>query len=218
MNKFAVPIILYLIGAGLLWHASSLEAYDEVSMAMLKMADGLAEISTERRASVFTAKYQLFDWGVSLTAVSGLMLFLMVLGKGDIKSLPSKKALVGFALLLPVVTVAGFLFDMYQGVQRGYYPHWSDDMKVPFIYVPIGFMVLMIWSLSHSSIAKQVTSLPLLNKTTFTFHPWFLLNAALALVAILASVFAGMYWYAVPAAMWMYYFLSLGAAQITNES
>lgn len=164
---------------------------------------------------MLTRKFQLEDYGITLVAMAVAMFLVTRKGKARLQSPSSRKALVVLAIALPFLTVGSYVFDLLQAAYRGEFPHWADSMGIPLMGVPIQFIVLLVWSLAHLSFLRGAyqPSTPLVHAVSLKSNWWLLLISAVTAILVLASAGAGQYWYAIPGALWLYLYLSLGAVR-----
>jgi len=213
-----IAAILLVIGAALWGYALTLSPYKNEQFFMeryMSMSAGQSDEYWKLRDEMLTPKFQLEDYGITLTAIAVAMFLVIRKGQVRLQSPNSRKALVVLAIALPFLTVGGYVFDLLQAFDRGEFPHWADSMGIPLIGIPIQFIVLLIWSLAHLGFLRGAyqPSTPLVHAVSLKSNWWLLFISAVTAILVLASATAGQYWYAIPGALWLYLYLSLGAVR-----
>lgn len=143
------------------------------------------------------------------------------LSRQDGLTAPTSKAVfVALAFAAPVVTASGFVFDLFLGAERQEFPPWADSLGIPLAGVPIMLLVLTAWSCSHFLFlagVKKKAPVRLSLATLRGGHKWLLFVASATALLILLMAFSGAYWYALPSALWLYYYLSIAALQKSQD-
>ena len=104
--------------------------------------------------------------------------------------------------------------------ERGEFPHWAGSMSIPLIGAPVLFVLLLVWSLAHLGFLRgtNYSATPLALALSLKANWWLLCLSACTVALVLWDVVAGQYWYAIPGVIWLYFYLSIGAARRTaNE-
>jgi len=181
----------------------------------MSMSAGQSEEYWKLRDEMLTPKFQLEDYGVTLAAIAVAMFLVTRKGRVRLQSPNSRKALVALAIVLPFLTVGGYVFDFLQAFDRGEFPHWADSMGIPLMGAPIQFIILLVWSLAHLSFLRGAyqPSIPLVHAVSLKSNWWLLFISAVTAILVLVSAAVGQYWYAIPGALWLYFYLSLGAVR-----
>lgn len=213
-----IAAILLAIGAALWGYALTLSPYKNQQLFMeryMSMSAGQSEEYWKLRDEMLTPKFQLEDYGVTLAAIAVAMFLVTRKGKARLQSPTSRKALVVLAIALPFLTVGGYVFELLQAAYRGEFPHWADSLGIPLMGVPIQFIILLVWSLAHLGFLRGAyqPSTPLVHAVSRKANWWLLFISTVTGLLVLASATTGQYWYAIPGALWLYFYLSLGAVR-----
>ena len=170
------------------------------------------------REEMLTSKYRILDTGILFILISSLSMILLKIGNGRVLS-PSKRSyLIILAVLLPIITVSGFVFDLFQGMLRTEFPHWADSFGIPLMGVPIQLTILLTWSLAHLGLAKESRSLPISTAFTLKLNPWLIFVTTVTIILTILAALEGIYWYAIPGVLWLYYYVSLGVNRLAVKS
>lgn len=216
MSRTILTAILLIIGAALWSYALTLSPYGDETLFMeryMRMSAGQSQEYWKLRDEMLTPKYQLEDYGITLVAAA-LLVFIATRQNNALLHSPNSPAvLVVLALVLPFLTVGGYVFDLFHAFGRGEFPHWADSMGIPLMGTPVLFIVLLVWSLAHLSFLRSgyCPSTPLVLAVSFKSNWWLLFVSAVTTVLVLSCVAFGQYWYAIPGVLWLYLYLSLGA-------
>lgn len=173
----------------------------------------------QARANALTPKYQLQDYGITLLSIAGAIALLS--RKDGIKAPASKAVFFALAFAAPVATASGFVFDLFLGAERREFPPWADSLGIPLAGVPIMLLVLTAWSWSHFLFlagAKKKAPVRLSLATLRGGHKWLLFVAGVTALLVLFTAWAGAYWYALPGALWLYYYLSIAAVRTPSDA
>lgn len=168
----------------------------------------------EAREKALTPKYRLQDYGVTLVFV-GTAVGLLSRKRG----VPAPATKFGFTLVAfaaPMLTVAGFVFDLLLGSVRQEFPPWADSLGIPLAGVPVIAAVLLVWSLAHLTYlsgVKKRSNVRLSLAALRGGNKWLLFVAAITVLFIVWSAAEGAYYIAVPGAVWLYYYVSIIAVR-----
>jgi len=217
--------LLLVIGIGILVYSCTLEPYSNYDLfyeQYMALDHSQSSEFYALRDEMVTPKYLLQDIGISLILFFLIAKSLLKLGKGKIVT-PSKPLLIALAFVLPLLTAAGSVFDLFQGLFRGEFPHWADSIAIPLAGVPIIFTILLVWSMSHllfisvsqTPITKmKIVSLHISLKTIPKLNRWILFISCVTFILTALSAVYGQYWVSVPGTLWLYYYLSLGTIRL----
>lgn len=215
-----ILITTILIGASLILYSLMLKPFTDVAgfnKKYMELKSGQSSEFFSLRESMLTQKYRIQDTGITIISVGLILIFLIKVGNGTIKSPNSKLKYILLSIALPFISVFGYIFDLIQGAQRQEFPHWADSLGIPLMSVRPMFGFLLIWSFTHLFFLKGKNEYE--NKISISkkFNIW--LAIVILITAFLASTaaFYGQYWYAVPSAIWVYYYLSLGVVRNKNN-
>ena len=209
--------VLLLVGVALLGYAFSLAPYKDEALFMkryMALSDGQSNEYWKLRDEMLTPKYQLQDYGGTLVALSIGVLLVCRRGWRRLKSPKSRAKLFGLAVAAPLLTIGAYVFDLLQGFARGEFPHWADSMAIPLMGVPVLLIVLLVWSSAHLAFLPRTYHAELLSRALSRQANWWLLLVS-AVTTLLVALFAatGQYWYGIPGAVWLYFYISLAASR-----
>lgn len=209
--------IFLFIGVAILGYAYSLSPYtDEALFNERYMALSVRQIDEfwKLRDEMLTPKFRLQDYGGTFIAFAIGLFFVPYKGWRQLKSPPSRAMLIGIAFFAPLLTVGGYVFELFQAFDRGEFPHWADSMSIPLMGVPFLFVVLLIWAGVHLAFLRssyQPSSLLLAVSRQSNW--WLLAIAAMTVLLVALCASFGQYWYAIPGCVWLYFYISLAAAR-----
>jgi hypothetical protein len=202
-----------LIGIIILIYSFTLDPYSDTKIfyaKYLEMNHGQSDDFYRLREDMITPKYRLQDIGITLIIISIVTLLLMKKYNSNILTPSNKSTLTIIAFILPIITITGYIFDLFQGMNRDEFPRWADSIGIPMIGLPFQFILLMFWSLLFLVFINEVKSFPISLSIIFKINFSILFISAITVVLILVTLFYGQYWYCIPALLWLYYYLSIG--------
>jgi hypothetical protein len=222
-HKLNLLWLLTLSGLLLVCYSFSLDAYtdnDRFYERYMQLSSGQSDAFFKLRDEMLTPKYRIFDSGITLILASQLALLLLKLGRGDWRAPTKKGYLWMMAILLPVISVVGYVFDLVQGSLRDEFPHWADSLGIPLMGVPVQLGFLLMWAIAHMSLSRGCNQLgtPLARARLRWADTWLILVAGATLLMVISCLFFGQYWYAIPAMLWLYFYLSLMAIRVDGKS
>ncbi len=212
--------MLFILGIALIGYSLSLSPYTDEKLFMERYKGihiGQSEDYFKLWDEMITPKYRLQDYGVTLVAAAMVVLFIAPRGGLRIKSPDSRRGLITLAVVLPFISVGGFVFDLFQAMYRREYPYWGDSIGVPLMGVPGMVVVMLIWSLVHLAFIRgnYPPATPVAGAISPKANRWLLIISAIAALFTIAGAASGLYWYAVPGVLWLYFYLSLGSIRRT---
>ena len=218
LGAMKISAIFLVVGAVLWGYALTLSPYKNEALFMeryMSMSAGQSHEYWKLRDEMLTPKFQLEDYGVTLMAIAIFWFLGARKSKPLFQSPTSRKWLVVLAISLPFLTVGGYVFDLFQAVDRGEFPHWADSMGIPLMGVPIQFILLAGWSMAHLNFLRGIyqPSVPLVQAISPKSNWWLLLVSAITALLTVFCLALGQYWYAVPGVLWLYLYLSLGTVR-----
>lgn len=215
-----ISLTLIIIGIFLVGYSMIMEPFTDVEIFMEKymaMSNGQDDDFYALREEMLTPKYRLQDIGISIILFTVAFLSLLKVGGNAIFSPNKKSTIIILAILLPIISVSGFIFDLFQALYRNEFPHWADSLGIPLMGVPIQFGILMLWSLAHLIFIKKITARPLLKTITFKLNLWIMFISLITALLVLLTAYYGQYWYSFPGLMWLYFYLSIGISRFEHE-
>jgi len=209
--------ILVLLGVCIFGYSLKMKPYPDEELFEQKYR----ELSSGRqskeyfalRDSMLTSKYQIQDIGITIFSLAALLGLIFKLGKNSFKSPKSKLTFVLVAIGLPFFSVFGYVFDLVQGMYRQEFPYWADSLGIPLAGAPVQLFLLLVWSLFHLIFLKgaEVNSYKIALSKSHNY--WLIFLSLLTTLLLAICAFYGQYWYALPCALWLYFYLSLAAVQ-----
>jgi hypothetical protein len=213
-----IPYTLLLVGAALLAYSFSLSPYKDESQFMeryMAMSSGQSAEFWKLRDEMLTPKYRLQDYGGTLIILAVGVLLSTRGSKFLVKSPKSRTTLFILSLAAPLLTASAYIFDLFQGFNRGEFPHWADSMSIPLMSTPIIFIGLIFWSIVHLKLlpATYQSDASFALALSWKSNAWLLFVSMVVAVLLMLCVVYGQYWYAVPCSAWLYLNLSITAAR-----
>ncbi|HEY5780333.1 MAG TPA: hypothetical protein VIT66_00490 [Lysobacter sp.] len=208
-----VGLAVVFLGAILFAYAFSIPPYtDEVAfMAQyMKLSAGQSSEYWALRDSMLTARFKLQDYGVTLIALGVAIAYFKRRG---LRAPSSRAAFVTLALFAPFLAVTGYVGDLFLGFARGEFPHWADSLGIPLMGAPVMLVLLVVWAGLHLLflVGGFRRRSPLREALTVGRNYWLLAVAAITAALMVWTGVLGQYYYAIPAALWLYLYLALGA-------
>jgi len=216
-----ISLILITIGISLVGYSMTMEPFTDLEIFMEKymaMSNGQSDDFYTLREEMLTSKYRLQDLGISIILFTVAFMSLLKIGGNKICSPNKKSTIIVLAILLPIISVSGFIFDLFQALNRNEFPYWADSLGIPLMGVPIQFGVLMLWSLAHLSLIKNISATPLLQAVSFKLNLWIMFISVITVLLVLLTAYYGQYWYSIPGLMWLYFYLSIGVSRFKYEN
>jgi hypothetical protein len=208
--------ILLLIGIALIGYAYSLAPYKDAALfaeRYMALSDGQSTEYWQLRDEMLTPKFQLQDYGGTLVAIAAVVFIVSRKGWRQLRSPNSRATLFWIAFAAPFVTVGAYVFDLFQGFDRGEFPHWADSMGIPLLGVPVMLVVLLVWSGAQLVVLRgSYQSAPLALAVSRKSNWWLLSVSAVTVVLVAFCASVGQYWYAIAGVVWLYFYISLAAA------
>jgi hypothetical protein len=210
-----ISLALILIGIVLVGYSMTFDPYTNGALfnqRHMELADTTrdSEAFWQLREELLTPKYRLQDYGATSIAL-GVFVFFLALFK--FQSPRQKWSVIAIGVGLPLLTVAGFILDLFRGMSRDEFPSWADSLGIPLLGVPVQFVILFLWSMAHLGFLKSGYSGSTPLKYALSRHAnwWLLFVSSVTLMLTVLLVAEGGYLYAVPGCFWLYFYLSLAA-------
>lgn len=185
----------------------------------MAMSVGQSEEYWKLRDEMLTPKYRLQNYGGTF-AVAGFHLLLFTRnGRVRVRAPNTRAALIILIIAAPVLSVCAFVFDLFQGVARGEFPHWADTLVIPLMGVPVQFAVLMIWAIAHLGFlrGKYLPGVEIASAVSRRANWWLLFLSVITTVLVVLSAVDGAYWYFLAGTLWLYIYLSLAAIRRATD-
>lgn len=207
---------LIALSLALLGFSISLEPFTQNpdgSYPFHSVTEGDSQAYYAARDQALTPKYQLQDYGATILVLG---LVVAILSWHPAKAPRSTLGFIGLAVIAPILTVAGFVFDLVQGQSRWEFPPWADSLGIPLMGVPVMLLLGLVWAFAHFILLAGVprrAGVPISYAAVRQGNLWLLVICCLTALLILAMVADGAYWYAVPGMLWLYFYASIAAVR-----
>ena len=214
--KFARTLVL--LGCVLFVGAFTMPPYKDQSLFMeryMAMGVGQSEAYWKLRDEMLTPRYQLQDYGITLASIGIAGLFFLRKRPGTVSAPRRRSTLIGIAIVAAFAAVSGYVFDLSLAFTWGEFPHWADSMAIPLMGVPFQLFLLLAWAAIHMLflLGRYQPSAPLALAYSRDASLWLLFVSAVTVAACAIALALGQYYYAVPAALWVYLYLCLAAGR-----
>ncbi|WP_051089028.1 hypothetical protein [Teredinibacter turnerae] len=193
------------------------EEYREKYMALDWQALGSRNASNkfyELRDEYLSNKYKFQDYGFTLLILGCASLILF--GNGLTVNAPTsnfKVALVGFGAAL--LTVSGYVGDLFLEFFRGSYPWWADSMGIPLMGVPVFSFIFIGWAalnlLAMNGKFKAGAPISIRQIKGSNYFYVFLFVVTALIVALCAA--EAYFWMVLPGLVWLYFYASIWAGR-----
>ena len=209
-------LALIVLSLALLGFSASLEPFTrspDGSYPFHGVAQGDSQAYYAARTQALTPKYRLQDYGATMLALG---LAVAALSCRQVNAPRSRLGFVGVAVVAPLLTAVGFVFDLVQGQSRWEFPPWADSLGIPLMGVPVMLVMGLVWAFAHLLFLAGVPSragVALSYAAIRHGSPWLLVVSSLTALLIVAMAIDGAYWYAVPGALWLYFYASISAVR-----
>jgi hypothetical protein len=171
------------------------------------------------RDASLTPKFDLEDYGTTLCIV-GLMALLILSHASRMLTVPSGYKILLTGTTAALLTVAGYVGDLFMEVSRGSAPVWADSVGIPLMVVPTQLMVLLAWAgINSLGLAGKFQSggtiFPI---KTNGINYWYAFFSAITTIIIGLTIATGYFWQIIPGLLWLYFYLSLlSGRNVTNK-
>ncbi len=211
-----------ILGVSLLGYSFTLSPYKDTALfnsKYMEMTSGQSEAFYKLRDEMLTSKYRLEDYGISLLVLALLVFFIHRKKSMKTSALSSRYWLIAFAISLPFITVAGYVYDLFNAQNRGEFPHWADTLAIPLMGVPFILISLLVWVVVHLGfLYGAYPTTANIDRESFTKTNFWLKFVIVVAVLLVISTFAlGQYWYGIPSLGWVYFYLSLAAVGVAKK-
>lgn len=118
-------------------------------------------------------------------------------------------AIVGISAV--IVTVFGYVAELYLERCRESFPHWADSIGVPLADVPIIFVILFLWYVLNLIGFKNPykTGGCIKNLKLEGINYWFLIHLIVTFRLTVILIFEGAFWLVSAGILWSYFYLCL---------
>lgn len=207
-------LALFVLSLALIGVSASMESFrlaPDASYPMFSVPEGNSQAYSRSREEALTGKFSLQDYGITLLFCS------LALAAFKWRPFTAPKSSLGFlavAVAAPLLTAGALVFDLVQGQARWEFPPWSDSLGVPLVGTPLLLIAGLAWALGHFTLLAGVprrVGVPLSFLAIRRGHPWLLVVSALTAILVIGMAAEGAYWYLVPGAVWLYFYVSIAA-------
>lgn len=210
--------LLCMTGILLLGRSLSMQPYENearFSEALAEISYGQTEAYTAVREQLLTPKYALQDYGITLLIAAVFLFLVFRFGRRFFSSPLPPWLIAVLAAALPFVTVGGVVFDLVQDFERDVFPPWGDSLLIPLAGMPLLFVLILIWLAVHLFLfwpGRRLLTRPWTGASTMIGRAWLLLLTAVSAVVVCLAGAQGLYWFAVPAVLWILFYMALWRA------
>ena len=157
-----------------------------------------------------TSKFELEDYAFSFS-IFGIILLCITTFKSKLSRIPNKRTIFAIGILASILTIIGYVGDLFLESYRGSFPMWADSMGIPLMAVPVMFMALLVWVAINSigmigKFNRKVSVFPLNIKNINYWYAFFLFITTIVIIFTTAS---GYFWQIFPSFLWAYFYLTI---------
>ena len=215
MSKFFGLIIL-LVGIGILTYSTTLQPYTDKEEFYEKMSSLMDEENKsqkhhELRDFYLTPKYTLENYGL-IAVILGLYTLVLIPKNWQNFQSPRSKWIIGvIGLLAVLLTIGGYVGDLFLEATRDRYPPWADSLGIPLMSVPFLFWSFLGWFAVNLIGLKNPfrTSVSMQEFKIRSTNYWYLALIVLTAIITLMLMYEGDFWWTAAGIMWIYFYLSL---------
>jgi len=168
-----------------------------------------------------TNKHRIQDYGITLFLLGWILYGITRNNWKDIRGPNSKSKLLAIGYGAAVLTVFGYIGDLFLEFWRGSYPHWADSLGIPLSGVPLlsVAVAIIVTPFMLGVIGKFQTNQKI---PTYGFknYQWLYIGAsAVTFLLLIICAVGGFFWLIPPIMMWLYFCLSiLSGRNAANKS
>lgn len=213
-----LSLALTVLGVVLFAVAFSIPPYKDqrlFTQRYMAMGVGQSEEYWKLRDEMLTPRYQLQDYGVTLIAGGLTALFCLRNRRRPLSAPRKRTTLIAIGIAAALASVAGYVFDLLLAFERGEFPHWADSMGIPLMGVPFLLALLLAWTTVHMLFLRErfQPGAALVIALSRRANLWLLFISAVTVAVCAMAMGLGQYYYAIPAGLWLYFYLSLAAGR-----
>lgn len=215
MTKY-IGIIILTIGIGLFAYSMTFDPFTDKDEFYEKMTSIMEEENNsqkffELRESYLTPKFDLENYGL-VYIILGLYTLVLIPKKWqDFKSPKYKGTTVLIGALAVLLTIGGYVGDLFLEMTRDSYPPWSDSLGIPLMSVPGLLLIFSVWFVVNLIGLKKPfrTSVPITEFNLKSTNYWYLTLITLTTILTLILIYEGDFWWTAAGIMWVYFYLTL---------
>ena len=209
-------LTLLMIGMGMIIYSSILQPYTNTEQFYEEMSSLIDEENKSQRyrqlrESYLTPKYALENYGLIAVILGLYTLVLIPKDWQDFQS-PRSKWIIGvIGLLAVLLTIGGYVGDLFLEATRDRYPPWADSLGIPLMSVPFLFWSFLGWFAVNLIGLKNPfrTSVSIQEFKIRSTNYWYLALIVLTAIITLILMYEGDFWWTAAGIMWIYFYLSL---------
>jgi len=215
MNRY-IPFTLLTIGIGLFLFSITLEPFTNRTefleqTSLIIEDENRFQLFHELRTSYLTPKYALENYGLILIILGSFWLILIPRQWKYFKTPNHKSSIVFIGVLAVLLTIGGFVGDLFLEMARDRYPPWSDSIGIPLMSTPVIFLIFSLWLginlIGLKSPFKTSVSITKFNLRSTNY--WYLMLIVLTILVTLSLIIEGDFWWTAAGLMWIYFYLTL---------
>lgn len=215
MTKY-IGIIILTIGIGLFAYSMTFDPFTDKDEFYEKMTSIMGEENNsqkffELRESYLTPKFELENYGLVFIILGLYTLFLIPKKWQDFKSPKYKGATILIGALAVLLTIGGYVGDLFLEMTRDSYPPWADSLGIPLMSVPGLLLIFSIWfAVNLIGLKKPFrTSVSITEFDLKSTNYWYLTLIVLTTILTLILIYEGDFWWTAAGIMWIYFYLTL---------
>jgi hypothetical protein len=211
-----IGIVLLVTGGILLYSSIDLPMYHnatEFNEKYMELNSGESDSNKfyELREEYLTPKHKLEDYGITAIIVGFVIIIVSFIKVERIKSPKSWGGLLAVGILSALITIFGYVGDLFLEMYRESYPHWADSLAIPIMGTPVLLMMALAWAIinlmgTKKNFSVNISLLPIELKFT---KKWFIIISSITVVAIIMTIVDGYFWQVGSGFMWLYFYLSI---------
>jgi hypothetical protein len=221
MNKFSGKILkkigVIALTIGIIIGAYSLtlnpysneQEFNEKYMA-LNGAKDASEKFFNLRDEYLTPKFELENYAITFCII-GIIIFLIGLKKSKIFRVPSKNKIFLIGMFAALLTVVGYVGDLFLETYRESAPIWADSIGIPLMGVPYQLIIFLIWAGINSLglLGKFKTGVDIFPIKFENLNYWYAFISVITIVITLLLIASAYFWQIIPGLLWLYFYLSI---------
>lgn len=207
--------IITVIGLVIFGYSLFLEPYTDEQEFNAKYMEITGEDRSEQffelRDEYLTIKYSLADYGLTITFIGLIAIFVFYKGWSNFKTVNSKGLIIGLGILATLTTTIFYVADLFNEMARGSAPYWADSLGIPLMSVPPMLILLLIWGALNSIGLRGdfKTGVPVSSLSFRQINYWYLIISILTSIILILVIIDGYFWMVVPGFLWLYFYISL---------
>lgn len=211
-----IGILLLVVGISFLYMSTTYERYtnkEEYQSKYMQLKDGENRTLQfyELRSEYLTPKFELEDYGFTLSLLSIPFVLISIRGIGKMRTLNKKSWISAIGIFAALLTCSGYVCELFFEMGRDSYPYWADSLAIPLGGAPILLIVSLTW------VALNLIGLNGDFKTGVLIFPlkfdnlnyWYLTILILTTVVLALEIIAGNFWQILSGFLWIYFYLNI---------